>query len=229
MWLSIMPPWVGSGCRQMSVATGSRSAGRASSPTRSSPSAVCRVTGSRRAGKTVLALISLIVFPVPVVRGCGSVGPVGWRDRGAHRPTRRPGRRCRRRCQHGRCQCRRSAGPGLRLGQATTCGIPGGISWSHPGQRYVLAEAAPGTGRTTQSPSGHDSTCSGPEGGGAGAAGRRIRRGLMSGCSAWPRDYRRRSRAGDQPVTCSPRAPGSLRVNRPCRHPLPGARTGSAR
>src|SRR5215472_17636668 len=44
----------------MRVATGSRPAGRASSPTSDSPSAVCRVTGSRRAGRTVLARISLI-------------------------------------------------------------------------------------------------------------------------------------------------------------------------
>ena len=40
-WLSIMPPWVGNGCRQMSVATGARSAGTASSPTSRSPSPVC--------------------------------------------------------------------------------------------------------------------------------------------------------------------------------------------
>src|SRR5215475_2111737 len=44
----------------MRVATGSRPAGSASSPTSDSPSAVCRVTGSRRAGSTVLARISLI-------------------------------------------------------------------------------------------------------------------------------------------------------------------------
>ena len=61
---------------------------------------------SRRAGSTVAALISLIVVLVPYL------------------PTRRPGRRCIRRSQHGRCQCRRSLGPGLRLGQATRCAVP---------------------------------------------------------------------------------------------------------
>src|SRR5260370_15422170 len=59
-WLSIMPPWVGSGWRQISVATGSASAGRASSPTSRSPSAVGRVTGVRLAGSTVAARISLM-------------------------------------------------------------------------------------------------------------------------------------------------------------------------
>ncbi len=39
-WLSIIPPCVGSGCRQTRVATGSRSAGSASSPTSASPSPV---------------------------------------------------------------------------------------------------------------------------------------------------------------------------------------------
>ena len=57
-WLSIIPPCVGSGCRQTRVATGSRSSGRASSPTSDSPSAVCRVTASRRAGRTELARIA---------------------------------------------------------------------------------------------------------------------------------------------------------------------------
>src|SRR6478672_7744356 len=52
-----MPPWVGSGCRQISVATGSPSSGRASSATSLNPSAVSRVTGSRRAGSTELARI----------------------------------------------------------------------------------------------------------------------------------------------------------------------------
>ncbi len=56
-WLSIIPPCVGSGCRQTSVATGSRSAGSAISPTRESPSAVCSVIASRRAGSTEFARI----------------------------------------------------------------------------------------------------------------------------------------------------------------------------
>ena len=46
-WLSIMPPWVGSGCRQISVATGSASAGRASSPDQPQP--VGGVQGDRGA------------------------------------------------------------------------------------------------------------------------------------------------------------------------------------
>ena len=50
-WLSIIPPWVGSGCRQTRVATGSRSAGSASSPTSRRPSAVCSSMSSRRAGQ----------------------------------------------------------------------------------------------------------------------------------------------------------------------------------
>ena len=57
-WLSIIPPAVGSGCRQTSVATGSRRGGRASSPTSSRPSAVCSTMFSRRAGRTVPARIS---------------------------------------------------------------------------------------------------------------------------------------------------------------------------
>src|SRR3984957_13297907 len=60
MWLSITPPAGGSGCRQMSVAAGGRSSGCASSPTSARPSAVGRVTGSRRAGRVVLARISVM-------------------------------------------------------------------------------------------------------------------------------------------------------------------------
>src|SRR6478672_7035580 len=67
-----MPPWVGSGCRQMRVATGSRSSGTASSATRSRPSAVLSVIGSRRAGRTEFARIF-------------SVTPAGYRG-----PARNP-------------------------------------------------------------------------------------------------------------------------------------------
>ena len=64
-------------------------------------------------------------------------------------------------------------------GHATTCGVPGTISWSHPGQRYAFADPAPGILRTTQSPSGHDSTRSGPgTGSGGPERSRRMRRGL---------------------------------------------------
>ena len=62
-WLSIMPPWVGSGWRQISVATGSRSSGSASSPTSRRPSAVSSVIGSRRAGRTELPRI----FAMPLI------------------------------------------------------------------------------------------------------------------------------------------------------------------
>src|SRR5690349_24996480 len=55
-----MPPAVGSGCRQISVAAGGRLSGSASSPTSVSPSAVRSVIGSRRAGRTVLAVISFM-------------------------------------------------------------------------------------------------------------------------------------------------------------------------
>src|ERR1700733_7589309 len=73
MWLSIIPPAVGSGCRQMSVAAGGRSSGCASSPTSARPSAVCRVTGSRRAGRIVLARIS--VMGPPAVSSRPGAGP----------------------------------------------------------------------------------------------------------------------------------------------------------
>src|SRR5207244_8247151 len=81
-WLSIMPPCVGSGCRQTSVATGSRSNGRASSPTRRSPSAVCSSMSSRCAGRIELARIG---FTGSTVAG-GAAGPLD--DRGA--PVARP-------------------------------------------------------------------------------------------------------------------------------------------
>src|SRR4051812_39587011 len=73
-----MPPWVGSGCRQTRVATGSRSAGRASSPTSASPSAVCRVSGSRRAGRTELARIGGMppFSPTRLARPPAAVVPV---------------------------------------------------------------------------------------------------------------------------------------------------------
>ena len=54
-WLSIMPPWVGSGWTQTRVASGSPAIGRASSATRSSRSAVCNVRAARRAGSTEFA------------------------------------------------------------------------------------------------------------------------------------------------------------------------------
>src|ERR1700722_10723981 len=67
MWLSIIPPAVGSGCRQTSVAAGSRSGGSASSPTRLRPSSVAKVIGVRLAGRTVAALISCAMDPLGLV------------------------------------------------------------------------------------------------------------------------------------------------------------------
>ena len=107
-------------------------------------------------------------------------------DAGHGFPLRRtPGPRRSRFAQQVVCQCLRSSTPrppAIRApsaGQATTCGVPGTISWSHPGQRYALADPAPGIRRTTQSPSGHDSTRSGPgTGSGGPERSRRIRRGL---------------------------------------------------
>src|SRR6266700_7916957 len=120
---------------------------------------------------------------------CSSSHPSGRRGRpgSGHgfglRPT--PGPRRIRCCQHAVCQCLRSSTPmppAIRApsaGHATTCGVPGTISWSHPGQRYAFTDPAPGILRTTQSPSGHDSTRSGPgTGSGGPERSRRIRRGL---------------------------------------------------
>src|SRR3954469_546331 len=71
-----MPSAVGSGCRQMRVATGGRSSGTASSPTRVRPSAVCSSMSVRRAGNTVLARISAILV-LSVARA--TAGPLDLR------------------------------------------------------------------------------------------------------------------------------------------------------
>lgn len=63
-WLSIIPPWVGSGCRQTRVPAGSRSSGRASSPTSVRPSAVCSSMSSRRPGRIDDARIGVLTVPV---------------------------------------------------------------------------------------------------------------------------------------------------------------------
>jgi endonuclease len=85
-----------------------------------------------------------------------------------------------RRCQHAVCQCRRDAAPAC-VGHTTTCAVPGYSSWSQPGQRYALVAAAPGTGRTTQSPSGQSSIRSGPSGAaGAAERGFQVLRGLTA-------------------------------------------------
>src|SRR5690606_41927122 len=66
---------------------------------------------------------------------------------------------------------------------ATTCPTPGGIVWSHPGQRYGLTAPAPGTARTIHSPSGPSSVSwahgAPPRRGGGPNAARRFLRGLM--------------------------------------------------
>ena len=69
----------------------------------------------------------------------------------AHR--RRGGRRSRA-FQQLVCQCRRSArSPRSSAGQTTTCATPGPISWSHPGQRYVLTAPSAVMCRTDHCPS----------------------------------------------------------------------------
>src|ERR1019366_920609 len=92
-----MPPAVGSGCRQTSVAAGARPLGSASWPTRFRPSAVCSVIGSRPAGSTVLAVI-LLMPASPVCRRPGTAAawpplparivpvPALGRTRGLFRP-----------------------------------------------------------------------------------------------------------------------------------------------
>jgi uncharacterized protein YbjT (DUF2867 family) len=85
-----------------------------------------------------------------------------------------------RRCQHTVCQWRRAATPEY-VGHTTRCAMPGYSSWSQPGQRYGFVAAAPGTGRTTQSPSGQSSIRSGPSGAdGAGGWTFRVLRGLTA-------------------------------------------------
>ncbi len=74
-------------------------------------------------------------------------------DRGPRGPRRS------RAAQHGVCQCRRCSRPlGSSEGQATTCGVAGGISWSQPGHRYGFVEPDPVIRRTIHSPSGCCST-----------------------------------------------------------------------
>ena len=207
-----MPPWVGSGCRQTSVATGP---GQRAAPARRRGRARRRCARSpAHAGLARQWCPDLAHrVPVPVLRGLvGRRGdpapPRSWSGGpGCSSADAAPGLRCSRRCQHARCQCLRSAVPALGPGQATTCGMPAGISWSHPGQRYVLAEPAPGTGRTTQSPSGHDSVCSGP-----GAAERGPPADGYAGGSCWVAPHGRETTSGvlgtsDQPVACSPPGP----------------------
>ena len=109
--------------------------------------------GSRTAGSTVVERISVIVA------------------RGYPRARRRS-----RAAQHGECQWRRSPSRALSssAGQATTCGVAGRISWSQPGQRYVFVDDDPVMRRTTQSPSGCDSTsCEPPSGTSTSGSGRR--------------------------------------------------------
>ena len=73
---------------------------------------------------------------VVAVRGATPARP-SPRGRLASAHQRRPRRS--RACQHGACQWRRSSGPPVSTvpstGQATRCGVAGGISCSHPGQR----------------------------------------------------------------------------------------------
>ena len=79
-WLSIIPPCVGSGCRQTRVATGVAvlPAARARRPARR-PSAVCSVIASRRAGRTEFARIAGMppIVPDPAQRRVSPGRPAG--------------------------------------------------------------------------------------------------------------------------------------------------------
>ncbi len=137
MWLSIIPPAVGSGCRQMSVATGGRSGGQGQlADQRQAVGGPQRdrlpARGQDRAGGDLgHGLLS------------GSVRRArAWPARAALPARIVP--------------VPPIFGPLACSGQTTTCATPGRISWSQPGQRYTLVAAAPGTWRTTQSPSGQD-------------------------------------------------------------------------
>jgi len=51
------------------------------------------------------------------------------------------------------CQWRLLSAPSPTIavsGHTTVCGVAGGTSWSHPGQRYDLVDDEPRMGRTTQ-------------------------------------------------------------------------------
>ena len=129
-WLSIMPPCVGSGWRQTRVAIRLCSGGNATSPTSARPSEVCRVSASRRAGRTVLPRMRGLrghdaVEPIHALWPAWAVSP--W---SAAVPVVPAG-----------CV---PVPPLLRTppvsvppstGQVTTCGVAGGISWSQPGHR----------------------------------------------------------------------------------------------
>lgn len=127
--------------------------------------------------------------------------------------------------QHGLCQCRRSPMPAC-CAQVTRCGVPGRISWLQPGQRYVLVAAAPGTPRTTQSPSGQDSTRSPRGAGGVGSARpgprRRERRPMPTLCryrGAMAR-YEYHCRAcGDEFEVTRPMSESSAPASCPCGAP----------
>src|SRR5271166_5802258 len=147
-------------------------------PSRPGTPATCGSTTSRQQAK---ASSRPICAPSSTRSSSSPSGP----GRRAPHLGRTLGPRRSRRCQQAVCQCLRSSTPrppvsrAPSAGQATTCGVPGTISWSHPGQRYAFVDPAPGIRRTTQSPSGHDSTRSGPgTGSGGPERSRRIRRGL---------------------------------------------------
>ena len=126
----------------MRVATGSRSAGIESSPTRVSPSAVCSSIWERRAGRIEFARMSVTPHsPPPALSARKRTAQGRLRHNGALRRalSYRCGRRRSRAFQQAVCQCLRSArSPRSSAGHATTCATPAPISWSHPGQRYVL-------------------------------------------------------------------------------------------
>ena len=67
-------------------------------------------------------------------------------------------RRRSRASQHGVCQCRRSSSPPMpSAGQATTCGVPTGMSCWQPGHGRPGSPPLPVTRRTNHSPPAYDS------------------------------------------------------------------------
>ncbi len=177
-WLSIMPPCVGSGCRQTIVATGARSTGRASSPTRRRPSDVVRVSGSRRAGSTLFATISGTRFLSRSGSGSGVWVWVSVADPGRGWSRARAGRaRSSRRCASGGGSPRPTDGPPATPRRAgSRAGSPG----RSPGSDRSSSTHDPVMRRTTQSPSACSSTswCAPPSGRGSSEDARRLRRAM---------------------------------------------------
>ena len=187
MWLSIMPPWVGSGCRQTSVATGSLR-GRPGQLA-DQVEAVRGVQGDRlppgRQDRTRpdLAHRFLPCLSDPGLRRPSPApGPPPYPLLPARPvPVPPPGR------------ARELGGPGDQVrcsGRDFLITSWATIALGRRWPRHQPDHPVPVRPRLKALR---------PAGRGAGSGGRRVRRGLMSDNSAWPRHYRRRPRAGDRP------------------------------